>query len=83
MRCNAVAPGPVLTPLLQKNIDTTAGLKEAFARSIPLGRIAAPEEIAPAFTFLASSDASYVNGLILTADGGVTAWNGQPNPNDL
>lgn len=83
VRCNAVAPGPVLTPLLQKNIDTTAGLKEAFGRSIPLGRIAAPEEIAPAFTFLASSDASYVNGLILTADGGVTAWNGQPNPNDL
>jgi meso-butanediol dehydrogenase/(S,S)-butanediol dehydrogenase/diacetyl reductase len=72
-----------LTPLLQKNIDATPGLKEAFGRSIPIGRIARPEEIAPAFTFLASSDASYVNGVILTADGGVTAWNGQPNPSDL
>lgn len=83
VRCNAVAPGPVLTPLLQKNLDTTSGLKEAFGRSIPLGRIAAPEEIAPAFTFLASADASYINGHILTADGGVTAWNGQPNPHEL
>ncbi|WP_017198073.1 SDR family oxidoreductase [Arthrobacter sp. M2012083] len=83
VRCNAVAPGPVLTPLLQKNLDSMEGLKEAFGRSIPLGRIAASEEIAPVFTFLASPDASYVNGHILTADGGVTAWNGQPNPNDL
>lgn len=83
VRTNAVAPGPVLTPLLKANLQKTDGLTEAFARSIPLGRIAAPDEIAPAFTFLASDDASYINGLILTADGGVTAWNGQPNPAHL
>ena len=83
VRTNAVAPGPILTPLLRTNLEKTPGLGEAFSRSIPLGRIAEADEIAPAFTFLASSDASYVNGLILTADGGVTAWNGQPNPADL
>jgi meso-butanediol dehydrogenase/(S,S)-butanediol dehydrogenase/diacetyl reductase len=83
VRTNAVAPGPVLTPLLKANLERTAGLAEAFARNIPLGRIADSDEIAPAFTFLASEDASYINGLILVADGGVTAWNGQPNPAHL
>ncbi|HEY8590345.1 MAG TPA: SDR family oxidoreductase [Naasia sp.] len=79
VRVNAIAPGPVRTPLLEKNLQQLPGLEAAFGRFIPLGRIAEPQEIAHAVIFLASDAASFVTGVILPIDGGVTAWNGQPN----
>lgn len=79
VRVNAVAPGPVRTPLLVKNLEALPGLEEAFAKFIPLGRIADPVEVADATVFLASRGASFINGAIVPVDGGVTAWNGQPN----
>lgn len=79
VRVNAVAPGPVRTPLLVKNLEALPGLEQAFAKFIPLGRIADPVEVADATVFLASRGASFINGAIVPVDGGVTAWNGQPN----
>ncbi|WP_426321708.1 SDR family NAD(P)-dependent oxidoreductase [Microbacterium sp. E-13] len=79
IRTNAIAPGPVRTPLLVKNLESLPGLEDAFGKFIPLGRIADPREIADAAVYLASPGASFINGAILPVDGGVTAWNGQPN----
>lgn len=79
VRVNAIAPGPVRTPLLVTNLEALPGLEQAFAKFIPLGRIAEPAEIADATVFLASPGASFITGAILPVDGGVTAWNGQPN----
>ena len=79
VRVNAIAPGPVRTPLLLKNLQALPGLEEAFGKFIPLGRIADPSEVADVTMFLASPGASFINGAIVPVDGGVTAWNGQPN----
>ena len=69
IRANAVAPGPVITPL-------TAGLAEnpearaAWERRIPLGTLAEVAQIAPAAVFLASPEASHITGVSLALDGG-------------
>ena len=76
IRCNAVCPGPIETPLL-KGALTDDVLKQ-YHDAIPAGRIGKPEEIATVVAFLASDDASYVNGTIIIADGGLQAVTGQP-----
>jgi 3-oxoacyl-[acyl-carrier protein] reductase len=68
---NAVAPGPVDTPLVMA--DHTSDTRAAYNRMIPLKRYGTPEEIAGAVAFLASDDATYVNGHTLSADGGFLA----------
>lgn len=68
IRVNAVAPGPVWTALIPASFD--AEKVEEFGRDSPMGRPAQPCEIAPAYVFLASQDASYINGLILHVNGG-------------
>lgn len=68
IRCNAVAPGCIAT-------DMTAVLGEeavdAMVQTIPMGRVAQPEEVAKAVLFLASDDASYITGQTLNVDGGM------------
>ncbi len=68
IRVNAVAPGPVWTPL----IASTFPEKEvaSFGKDVPVGRPAQPNEIAPAYVFLASTDASYMTGQVLHPNGG-------------
>lgn len=69
IRVNAVAPGPIWTPLQPATQD--ADHLEAFGGDTPLGRAGQPGEVAPAFVFLASpSDASYVSGTVLGVTGG-------------
>jgi NAD(P)-dependent dehydrogenase (short-subunit alcohol dehydrogenase family) len=70
VRVNAVAPGAIRTPRVLA--ITTEERREASARSIPLGRMGEPEEIAKAVVFLASDLASYVTGQTLMADGGAS-----------
>jgi len=68
IRVNAVAPGPVWTPL----IPSTFGAQEVarFGSETPLKRAAQPDELAPAYVYLASDDSSYVTGQVLHVNGG-------------
>jgi NAD(P)-dependent dehydrogenase (short-subunit alcohol dehydrogenase family) len=69
IRVNAVAPGPVWTPL--NPADSDADEVKEFGGSVPMKRPAQPEEMAPAFVFLAApSDSSYITGTIIAAYGG-------------
>ena len=68
IRCNAVAPGIVLTKWVQKNMSPWV---ERQADHTPLRRLGRPEDIAAAIAFLASDDASFVTGEALTISGGL------------
>lgn len=70
IRVNAILPGLVQTPLTRRHFDNPDALA-AFVERIPMGRPAQPEEIAAPALYLASDDASYVNGASLLVDG---AW---------
>jgi NAD(P)-dependent dehydrogenase (short-subunit alcohol dehydrogenase family) len=71
IRVNAVAPGPVATGLLSRMVAGHVALDD-IAKAVPMGRIAAPEEIADAILWLASDAAAYVTGETLVIDGGLT-----------
>lgn len=64
IRVNAICPGVIKTPIFKKFDE------ERFAGMIPMGRTGTPEEVASVANFLVSDDASYVNGTIITIDGG-------------
>lgn len=73
IRVNAVAPGPVWTPLNPADPGMTPEKVAEFGKSNPMGRPAQPEEIAPAYVFLASdADSSYITGIVLPVMGGET-----------
>lgn len=76
IRVNAVAPGEVDTPMLASGRDTPptpADLVLLAEETIPVKRLAQPEEIARVVLFLASDEASYMTGAIVPVDGGFTA----------
>ena len=74
IRVNAVAPGPVWTPLNPADPGLPPDKVAQFGARNPLGRPAQPEEVAPAFVFLASdADSSYITGAILPVMGGETS----------
>ncbi|CAF1347466.1 unnamed protein product [Rotaria sordida] len=75
IRVNALSPGAVDTPLLRslgKNEEESQRLFAEWAAAIPMNRIATPDEIAKAVVFLASDDSSYVTGIELFVDGGLS-----------
>ena len=72
VRINAVAPGPIETGMLNR-FTGTAERKAALLKTVPLGRVGDPADIARAAVFLASEKASFITGHILTVDGGKTA----------
>ncbi len=77
VRVNAVNPSVTKTSMTTAIQDNDSKTDKFLARC-PLGRLAAPEDIAAAITFLASSDAAMITGVNLPVDGGVSASNGQP-----
>jgi NAD(P)-dependent dehydrogenase (short-subunit alcohol dehydrogenase family) len=72
VRVNAVAPGPIETGMLDR-FTGTSERKAALLQTVPLGRVGDPADIARAAVFLASENASFITGQILTVDGGKTA----------
>lgn len=68
IRVNAVAPGPIWTPLIPATFDEKK--VESFGSNVPLGRPGEPDEVAPAYVFLASEGASYMSGQVLHPNGG-------------
>lgn len=78
IRVNAVCPGPVDTPILA-GVQGIPGLRADWEDRVPVGRFASPAEIAQVIAFLASYAASYVTGVAMPVDGGLTAHTGQPN----
>jgi NAD(P)-dependent dehydrogenase (short-subunit alcohol dehydrogenase family) len=68
IRVNAVAPGPVWTPLITASFDQKH--LKTFGKQTPMGRAGYPYEVAPAFVFLASEDASYITGQVIHVNGG-------------
>jgi len=78
IRVNAICPGTVFTPLMEPMLiargdgDLQAGLAKTVVK-YPIGRLGTPDEIARVALFLASEDASFVTGTIMSADGGMTA----------
>jgi 2-hydroxycyclohexanecarboxyl-CoA dehydrogenase len=78
VRCNAVAPGPIETPLLNAAPlmlgEVGERLKAAMVNATALGRSGEPDEVAAAIAFLACDDASYVTGQTLGVSGGLSMW---------
>lgn len=75
VRVNAVAPGPTETPGFEKQgltPDQIAGIKAAFVRQVPLGRMASTEEIATWVLHIADPSNSWMTGEILAIDGGMS-----------
>lgn len=68
IRVNGVAPGPIWTPLIVASF--TPDEIEKFGQSTPMGRAGQPNEVAPAYLYLASDDASYVTGQVIHVNGG-------------
>ncbi|KAA3440466.1 SDR family oxidoreductase [Rufibacter hautae] len=66
IRVNAVAPGPIWTPLIPATLEKVG----EFGKSQPMGRLGQPAEVAPAYVFLASEDGSYITGQTIHVNGG-------------
>ncbi|KPK06116.1 MAG: 3-oxoacyl-ACP synthase [Betaproteobacteria bacterium SG8_39] len=69
IRANAVCPGFVATPILKQMPENVLA---DMAKKVPCGRLGTPEEVANVFAFLASDEASYINGAVISVDGGMT-----------
>lgn len=70
IRVCAIAPVATETPLLPSFLGTAPGMREKFIATVPMGRLALPQDIADAALFLASAEAKFVTGNIMEVDGG-------------
>ena len=75
IRVNSLSPGPIETPIFGKmglSEEQANGFKQALPGMVPLGRMGSDEEIAKTVLFLASDDSSYITGIDLVVDGGMS-----------
>ena len=75
VRSVAVAPGTIRTPIWQERVDRDPQVFERLVKWYPLGRVGEPEDVSNAVMFLASDDAGWITGTVLTVDGGLMAGN--------
>jgi meso-butanediol dehydrogenase/(S,S)-butanediol dehydrogenase/diacetyl reductase len=75
IRVNAVAPGSIRTPIWEQFLEEDPGVFERLVKWYPLGRIGEPDDVANAVLFLASDEAAWITGTVLTVDGGLLAGN--------
>jgi NAD(P)-dependent dehydrogenase (short-subunit alcohol dehydrogenase family) len=73
VRVNCVAPGTIRTPIWNERLDKDPKVFEKLAAWYPLGRVGEPDDVAKAVLFLCSDDASWITGVTLPVDGGLTA----------
>jgi NAD(P)-dependent dehydrogenase (short-subunit alcohol dehydrogenase family) len=73
LRVNAVCPGVIDTPLVQRHIGRRPELRERLIAAEPVGRLGTPEEVAAAVVWLCSDAASFVTGVAFPVDGGYVA----------
>jgi len=75
IRANAICPGPISTPMLSTwlSAEDDGGGSEHLVSRIPLGRLGTADEVASLALFLASDEASFITGAVITADGGERA----------
>jgi NAD(P)-dependent dehydrogenase (short-subunit alcohol dehydrogenase family) len=73
LRANCIAPGPIRTPIAAQYVLPEGADPELLRIITPFGGLGRPEEVAAVFAFLASDDASHVNGVVLKVDGGKRA----------
>jgi NAD(P)-dependent dehydrogenase (short-subunit alcohol dehydrogenase family) len=77
IRVNCIAPGAIMTPMLEGSVASGQRTLEDYKNRTPLGRIGQPEEIARAAVFLVSDDSSFITGVTLPVDGGSLCY-GRP-----
>lgn len=73
IRCNAICPGSIETPLLEKAAAQDPQILDKLRAGHPIGRLGTSEEMAAAIEFMVSTDASFLSGSIVSADGGYVA----------
>jgi NAD(P)-dependent dehydrogenase (short-subunit alcohol dehydrogenase family) len=78
VRINAICPGPIDTDTLRHALEQRPGGLARFIEQIPAQRLGQAEDVASAAVYLASDEAAYVNGAVLTVDGGISARTGAP-----
>lgn len=83
LRCNAINPGIVLTEIGRRAWDGDTKFRDAIGQHYPMGRPGTPKEVAFCALFLASDESSFVNGINLICDGGISAHTGQPYYGDI
>lgn len=81
IRANTISPGPMDTPPVRAWLETTPVGVAGYAAQVPVGRLGTAEDIAAAAVFLASDEASYVSGVVLSVDGAIHARLASPNSN--
>jgi meso-butanediol dehydrogenase / (S,S)-butanediol dehydrogenase / diacetyl reductase len=75
IRCNAIAPGTIRTPIWQERVGRDPVVFQRLVKWYPLGRVGEPDDIANAALFLASDEAGWITGTVLRVDGGLLAGN--------
>lgn len=73
IRANVVCPGTIQTPAWTRRLERTPDIFARLTPWYPVGRVGQPEDVAAAICFLASDDASFISGVVLPVDGGLTA----------